>query len=149
MKRIGLLLGLLIVLNVAEAQILRPVHWSYGIKKTSQTEGVIFIKADIDKGWHIYSAFQKDGGPVKTSFTFVPSATYSLDGEVSEPQAVTKHEKAFEMDVHYFEKQVIFQQKIHLKAKQCLVKGSLKYMVCSDKQCLPPETVSFSGLLNE
>jgi len=127
------------------AQILHPVRWSYAAKRINATEAVILLKADIGEGWHIYSAYQKDGGPVKTSFEFTPSADYSLAGGISEPQPVTKYEKAFDMNVSYFEKQVIFQQKIHLKAKQVLIKGNLKFMVCNDRQCLPPETVSFSG----
>lgn len=126
------------------AQILHPVKWSYAAKAIGPNEAIIFLKATIDDGWHIYSANQKDGGPVKTSFVFRPSAAYVLEGGIMEPQPVTKYEKSFEMDVSYFERQVIFQQKIRLNTKQLIVNGTLKYMVCNDRQCLPPETVSFS-----
>jgi hypothetical protein len=142
-KAILLFVHIIAFLGKSDAQIFHPVHWSYGFKKIDATEVVLFLKADIDEGWHIYSAFQKDGGPVRTSFVFAPSAGYSLDGDIGEPQSVTKYEKSFEMNVSYFEKQVIFQQKIHIRTKQVIVKGGLKYMVCNDKQCLPPETVSF------
>jgi hypothetical protein len=37
----------------SKAQILTPVHWSYGAKKISSTEAVVFIKATIDNGWHV------------------------------------------------------------------------------------------------
>src|SRR5665213_4183744 len=71
------------------AQILTPVHWSYAAKKTGPTSGVIFIKAIIDKGWHIYSVNQPDGGPIKTSFKFDPSTAYQAIGlsliHISEP----------------------------------------------------------------
>lgn len=127
----------------SKAQILHPVKWSYAAKITGPNEAVIFLKATIDQGWHIYSAYQKDGGPVKTSFTFSPSPDFEIVGPLSEPKPVTKYEDAFEMDVSYFENQVIFQQKVHLKSKQATVKGSLKFMVCNDRQCLPPETIRF------
>jgi hypothetical protein len=42
------------------AQILKPVKWSYGAKKISATEAVVFIKANIDGGWHLYSQTVKN-----------------------------------------------------------------------------------------
>ncbi|MGM9478756.1 protein-disulfide reductase DsbD domain-containing protein [Pedobacter sp. GSP4] len=126
------------------SQILKPVTWSYAAKKTGPNTATVFIKATVDQGWHLYSQFVKDGGPVKTTFTFPSSATYSLVGKTIEPKAITKFESTFKMDVSYFEKSVVFQQKIKLKGKTATVKGSVEFMVCDDKQCLPPEQVDFS-----
>ncbi|MEJ2901047.1 protein-disulfide reductase DsbD domain-containing protein [Pedobacter panaciterrae] len=128
----------------ASSQILKPVKWSYAAKKTSKTEAILYLKATIEDRWHIYSQNMADGGPVKTSFSFVPSKTYKLSGKTVEPKAITKFEKSFEMNVSYFEKSVIFQQKIKLTGAKALVKGTLEFMVCDDQQCLPPETVEFS-----
>lgn len=126
------------------AQILQPVKWSYAAKKISKTEAVLLIKATIDNGWHIYSTHQKEGGPVKTSVTFTPSKDYVINGALAEPKPVTKFEKVFNLNVSYFEKTVIFQQKIKLKKDQTSIKGQLEYMVCNDKQCLPPDNVDFN-----
>lgn len=126
------------------AQILTPVKWSYAAKKLNATEAVLFIKATIDEGWHVYSQNVKDGGPVKTTITFTPSKEYTLVGNTMEPTPVTRFEKAFNMNVSFFEHSVIFQQKIKLKAGQTVVKGQLEYMTCNDRQCLPPEDVDFS-----
>ncbi len=126
------------------AQILKPVKWSYAAKKTGKNEAVVFIKATIDDGWHIYSQTVKDGGPVKTSFTFSQSTAFILVGNTIEPTPMTRNEKVFKMDVSYFEKSVIFQQKIHLNSDQATVKGTLEYMTCNDHQCLPPEDIDFS-----
>lgn len=128
----------------ASSQILKPVKWSYAAKKTSKTEAILYLKATIEDRWHIYSQNMADGGPVKTSFSFVSSKTYKLSGKTAEPKAITKFEKSFEMNVSYFEKSVIFQQKIKLTGAKALVKGTLEFMVCDDQQCLPPETVEFS-----
>lgn len=143
MKKLIIISVLTLLFCKASSQILHPIKWSYAAKKTSKNEAVIFLKATIDEGWHIYSTVQKDGGPIKTSFLFTSSKDYDLIGTVSEPKPVTKYEKAFEMDVSYFENSVIFQQKVRLKAANVTVKGTLKFMTCNDKQCLPPETVSF------
>ncbi|MDB5004407.1 MAG: sugar transporter [Mucilaginibacter sp.] len=128
----------------AFGQILVPVKWSYAAKKTGDHEAVLFFKAMITPGWHIYSVNQKEGGPLKTSFKLARSSSIMREGNVSEPEPVKKFEKAFEMDVFYFENEVVFQQKIRLKAGQTIVKGTLEYMACNDEKCLPPETISFN-----
>ncbi|MFI5163253.1 MAG: protein-disulfide reductase DsbD domain-containing protein [Sphingobacteriales bacterium] len=144
MKKSYLLVLILACSQVGRAQILHPVRWSYGSKKTGQHEVVVFIKATIGDGWHIYSTTQKDGGPVKTSFAFNTSKDYYLDGSISEPAPVTHYEKSFEMDVLYFENSVIFRQTVKLDKDKTIIKGTLRFMVCNNKQCLPPENVIFS-----
>jgi DsbC/DsbD-like thiol-disulfide interchange protein len=129
----------------ANAQIESPVKWSYAAKKVSSTEAVVFLRATIQDGWHIYSQNVKDGGPIKTSFTFTPSKEYSLIGQTSEPTPLTKYESSFSMNVSYFEKTVTFQQKIKLKSPGAsVVKGTLEFETCNDHKCLPPEDVQFS-----
>lgn len=127
----------------ANSQILKPVKWSYAAKKTSPTEATVFIKATIDAGWHVYAQSVPEGGPLKATFTFTPSKSFELNGDVAEPKPITKFEKFFDMNVSYFEKEVIFQQKITLNGKTT-VKGEVEFMACSNQQCLPPETVAFS-----
>ncbi|MDB5110164.1 MAG: sugar transporter [Mucilaginibacter sp.] len=145
MKRLILIVAALVINIGAYAQIETPVKWSYAAKKISSTEAVVFLKATIQDGWHIYSLNVKDGGPIKTSFTFAPSKEYSLTGKPSEPTPVTKFEKAFNMNVSYFEKSVIFQQRIKLKSPNAsAVKGKLEYMTCNDRKCLPPDDIDFS-----
>jgi len=145
MKKLLLLMTVLLISAASYAQIESPVKWSYAAKKLSNTEAVIFLRATIQDGWHIYSLNVGDGGPIKTSFKFTPSKEYALVGAVSEPAPVKKYEEAFKMNVTYFEKTVTFQQKIKLKAGNVsAIKGQLEYMTCNDKKCLPPEDVDFS-----
>ncbi|MBS1531734.1 MAG: sugar transporter [Bacteroidetes bacterium] len=150
MKKAMLLIIALVIAAGAFAQIEKPVKWSYAAKRISSTEAVVFLRATIDPGWHIYSQDIKDGGPVKTSFTFAPSKEYALVGKTAEPTPVTKFEDAFKMNVSYFEKTVTFQQKIKLKSANVKsVKGQLEYMVCNDRKCLPPEDVDFDIALGK
>src|SRR5215469_11228214 len=99
MKKFFLLAAILMISACAFAQIESPVKWSYASKRISNTEAVVFLRATIQDGWHIYSMNVNEGGPIKTSFTFAPSKEYTLDGKTSEPQAISKYEKAFSMDV--------------------------------------------------
>ena len=150
MKKTLILTLTLLSLSVlqSKAQILTPVHWSYAAKKISATEAVVFLKATIDDGWHVYSQTVKDGGPIKTSFTFTKSKDYSIIGHTIEPKPIIRMEKVFNMEVGFFEKSVVFQQKVKLKTAQTTVKGTLEYMTCNDHQCLPPEDIEFSIPVN-
>jgi DsbC/DsbD-like thiol-disulfide interchange protein len=138
-------LGLLFSFSVS-SQILKPVKWSYAAKKTSKTTAVLYLKATVEDGWHLYSQNIADGGPIKTTFSFSPAKTYQITGKTTEPKATVKFEKSFNMNVSYFEKSVIFQQQVKLTGNGAnpAVKGSVEFMVCNDQQCLPPETVEFS-----
>lgn len=87
--KIIIMAGIILMMGSAlKAQILTPVHWSYAAKRTGKNEAVVFLKATIDDGWHIYSQTVKDGGPVKTSFTFLPSTTYTFIGNTVEPTPI-------------------------------------------------------------
>ncbi len=137
------LIALAVYASGLKAQIQTPVKWSYAAKKLSAKEAVLYLKADLNAGWHIYSMLPSEGGPVSTAFKFVASDDYNLLGEVTEPKPIKKHEKTFDMNVFYFEKSVIFQQKIQLNEDETTIKGKVLFMACNDKMCLPPGDVSF------
>jgi DsbC/DsbD-like thiol-disulfide interchange protein len=134
----------LLATGTVKAQILKPVTWSYGAKKTGPNEATLYFKATIGEGWHVYSQHVKEGGPVATKITFTPSPGYVLNGPTTEPQPIKRMEQVFNMEVGFFEKSVVFEQKIKLKAGQTTVKGQLEFMTCNDSQCLPPEDIDFS-----
>jgi DsbC/DsbD-like thiol-disulfide interchange protein len=145
MKKAFAILTALFLTTGVYAQVLTPVKWAYAAKKTSPTEVTVLLKATIDAGWHIYSQNVKEGGPIKTAFTFAKSKDYTLVGKTSEPKPVSKYEDAFKMSVSYFEKEVVFTQKIKLKsANVAAIKGQLEYMTCNNQKCLPPEDVNFT-----
>lgn len=144
MKKLLFVALLLLVEAPLFAQIVEPVKWSFGAKRLSKTEAVLFIKATLDKGWHIYSQNIPEGGPIATSFAFSPSKGYVLSGKTVEPKPISKYEKVFNMNVSYFENSVIFQQRVKLNSAQVLIKGKLEYMACNDTKCLPPDEKEFS-----
>lgn len=128
-----------------QAEIQKPVTWSFSNKKLSDTEFDLILTASIDNSWHLYSQFIGEGGPVPTSFKFKPSADYTLVGKVSEsPKPKKIFEKVFEMEVAFFEKKATFIQKVRLKVPTAKIRGTLTFMVCDDSQCLPPEDIDFS-----
>lgn len=98
----------------------------------------------MEQGWHIYSLDTPEEGPVRTAIAFTPDHSYQLTGALLQPQPLSKMEQQFGKEVKYFEKTVIFQQKIKLQQNTATVKGDITFMVCSDRQCLPPGNIQFS-----
>ena len=145
-SRLGWLVVILLVISpLAQAQIERPVTWAFAAQPGAAGEATLTATATIAGNWHIYSQFIEDGGPVPTSFEFTPSPDYELVGKVAEsPAPVKAFEKAFNMNIAYFPKRAVFSQKIRLKAPQTTVKGTLTFMVCNDEKCLPPDEQEFS-----
>ncbi len=128
------------------AQIQNPVKWTYSVENNGKEEATLVIKASIDKGWHLYSQFIGEGGPVPTSFRFDKSSNYTLVGKVNEiPKAKPIFDEIFGMQVAWFESSATFKQKIKVSSgKDFKLNGALEFMVCDDKQCLPPDEVEFS-----
>lgn len=144
MKKLYIILFTILSSLSAKSQIFEPVKWSYAAKMTSKTTATIFIKATIDDGWHIYGQNLPKGGPNKTSISFTPSKEYTLVGKTDEPMPLSKYDDSFGMTVTYFEKSVIFQQKVIIRKSGTLVKGRVSFMSCDAKRCLPEETINFS-----
>lgn len=145
MKKLSLLVILAIMtISGAMAQIHNPVKWSVASKKLNSKEAVVFIKATIQDGWHIYGLNVPEGGPISTVFTFDSSKDYTLNGKVAAPAPQSKYEKDFKMNVPYYPKEVTFQQKVKLVKGQVAVKGTVEFMACDKAQCLPPDEYAFN-----
>ncbi|KQS35286.1 protein-disulfide reductase DsbD domain-containing protein [Pedobacter sp. Leaf194] len=143
--RISLIFICLLIASVSKAQfkITTPVKWSYKAVKSANNEAVLFLKGTIEDGWHIYA---QDGGikSLQTSFAFSNAKNYALIGRTTAPKSLTKYEKVLKANVSYYEKSVIFQQKIKINAAQVKVKGKLEFTVCNATECRPAEEVEFS-----
>jgi thiol:disulfide interchange protein DsbD len=126
-----------------DAQLLEPVKWSYKVEQKGQ-EATLIFKATVDKGWHVYSQFIPDGGPIPTSFTFTPDKNYTLVGKVAEPKGEEIFDSNFEIKLKFFEKVAEFRQKIKLTTSKAFkLKGVVESMACNDRNCTPPNAVDF------
>lgn len=143
MKRILILGTALILTSFAMAQSSREVHWNYKVKKLSDKTYEIRMSATINGDYHLYAQDAGGDGPVATTFTFSQNPLLTLDGKVKEEgKAIRKFESAWKHDVKYYERTVDFVQIIKLKANvKTDFSGKVEFMVCNDKQCLPPAEV--------
>lgn len=132
------------------SQIYNPVSWSTAVKDNRDGTFNLEMRAEIDEGWHLYSqVLPSDEGPIATEFTFKSSDNYELIGKVVEPKAKTEFDPNFDMDLNYFEHEVIFTQKVKPKAPGALkVLGDVYFMVCDAEKCLPPEYVDLEFEIN-
>jgi thiol:disulfide interchange protein DsbD len=149
----GIILSILFVvltITTGLSQILQPVKWSFDSKRISEKEAEVIFKATIDPGWHVYSNDLPEGGPIPTSFNFTASGEYELKGKITTPKPIEMYDKAFEMDLRYFNGVAEFTQRIALKTTEAFqITGELEFMACDDSRCLPPEYVEFSFQISE
>lgn len=146
MKRISLSIILAFVcIASAFAQIENPVKWSYAAKKIDDKTYEIQLTATLDGSWHIY-AQEAGEGPAPTSFAFNKNPLIKLDGNVKENGKLIKQFDAnFQSVLKFYTTKVVFVQKVKLKTPAVtVVSGTIDYMVCNDKKCLPPRNIPFS-----
>ncbi len=151
MKSRIILIALLALLPIGiSAQILKPVSWNFSAKAAPDSlnnQGektyMIHLTATIDPGWHVY-AQQAGEGPIPTTISFEDNDHLNLIGEVEEKgDKISEFDKVFNSELNFFEKRVDFIQKVVVK-RSTVLKGTVAFMVCDDKQCLPPKDVPFS-----
>lgn len=144
MKKLYLSLVLALATVTLFAQSNKAVNWTFEAKKIADNSYEVHMVASVSGNYHIYA--QNAGeGPVSTSFDFIKNPLLTLDGKVKEQGQLKKiHEEAFGSDVKYYEKKVEFVQVVKVKGKaKTNLAGKVEFMVCNDKECLPPSTVNF------
>ena len=149
MKHCFSLLIALFISVVGFSQVKNPVKWTFTSKKIDATTFEVILSAKVDQGWHIYSQTTPDGGPSATAIAFAKNPLVTLDGTAAETGKLEqKHEPLFGVDVKQYSNKVDFVQKVKLKGKaKTSVNGTIEFMSCNNKECLPPSTQKFSIVL--
>ena len=147
MKKI-LTLGLIAFIGITgfhvSAQQLDPAKWTFSVKETSNTEAELLFTVKIDDGWHLYSQYTDEAGPLPLVFEFTPGDDYKLVGNVREPKPHEEMDPLFGCVVKSFSGTVTFRQKVHrLNENDFTVKGVLSYQMCNNGSCIAPEDHDF------
>ncbi len=124
-----------------------PVQWRYGIQSLGTDRYKLFFKAEIDKGWSVYSQFIDEGGPSPTTIFYEQKEGISLDGIATEKGAKKEgQDPIFEMYVIKFldKEPYTITQEITVSDPSLPLVGVLTYMTCDDEKCLPPTDIEFS-----
>jgi thiol:disulfide interchange protein DsbD len=122
------------------------VDWKFESKKLSDKKYEVKLIAVVAHPWHIYSTTTPDGGPLPTKITFTKNPLAVMEGKLKEVGKLeTKFEDVFDVDTKFFNDKVEFVQVVSLKANvKTSLTGSVEFMTCNDKECLPPKSVPFS-----
>ncbi len=115
-----------------------PVEWSFSLGESGGTHAVL-AEAKVADGWYIYSQFLDDGGPIPTSFNL---QGMELVGDPTESgDKISGFDEYFSMDVTKYAKQASFSQGFKVSDDTDQVVGTIRFMACTNKKCLPPTNV--------
>ncbi|MDX1406700.1 MAG: protein-disulfide reductase DsbD family protein [Saprospiraceae bacterium] len=128
-----------------QSGLFTPVSWSTYFERTEDSMYLLTVRAELEKGWHIYSQFTGEG-PIPTTFYFDDLEGVEYLGEVAEdgPERLEGPDIFFDSDQIKFKKRVDFTQKAAIAPSVTAVTGELEFMVCNDERCLPPDFVEFT-----
>jgi thiol:disulfide interchange protein len=147
LKALALLVFVLSVFSLS-AQIRNPISWKFSQKQINDSEYVLSMGADIPKGWHIFSQYEKSSIP--TSFTFSSSPDYTLKGNVREDKPIAKYDATIKDTAKYFLNQAVFTQTIVVHNPDGFgIIGTVSYQTCNDSMCLPPKQIDDSFTVPE
>jgi len=123
------------------------IDWSFLYNKVSEE---IEMTATLATGWHIYSTnLGGIAGPIPTEFQFQANKNVKFIDKVIEPEPKIEFDPNFEETVKYFDKQVVFKQKVRWKKSTTQIHGNVVYMICNDRMCLPPVEKQFVVILEK
>ena len=134
MKKILFTLLALLIFTNGFSQILDPVKWKSKTEKISETEFNLILEGKIDAGWHLYSQFTPDGGPIPLEIQYSESAgNYVLVGKTKESKTKKEFNTVFEVDEIFFENKVVLSQKVKiLSSKVSSIKVVIDYQTCKE-----------------
>lgn len=136
------------VLN-SGAQDLEPVDWHIYTDKKSESDYSIYIEATIKEEWVIYSMSSPEGGPIATDITFNIVDGVKLQSKVFESTTPKREfEELFGQEVVKFSDRALFIQDLKSSNKSVVINGTITYMACNGRQCLPPRQLPIVAVLN-
>ena len=145
MKKVFLIFQLLLVVMLAQAQMMNPVKFTSSLKTDGSAVAEIVFSGKIQPGWHVYSTGLGGDGPISASFNVNKLEVAELVGKLQpRGREIAKFEPLFEMKLRYFEGSVTFVQKVKFTQPNYHIDAYLEYGACNDQNCLPLTSVDFS-----
>lgn len=122
----------------SSAQVREPIQWRFDYEIVNPSRVTVHAKATLAPGWHIYSQFLEEGGPMSTTLTIESNDELHCIGNAQEKgEAKRFYDSLYEMDIVWYANAVSFEQSIQIGHVPIEVKGSVRYMTCNDHLCIP------------
>jgi thiol:disulfide interchange protein DsbD len=141
---------LLLALLALRAGTQDPVHWRAEATSRRPDAGGTFdvaVTAAIDDEWHLYSVTQGPGGPIPTSVTVRGGQPFSRGGPIRGPEPATGFDPNFGIQTETYEGSVTLVVPVRVAAAApagAALTLAVTYQACTDRQCLPPATVTLT-----
>lgn len=122
---------------------------------TDSAPALLYVTAEMQPAWHIYSITQPKGGPLRTQITVDESSDYQLAGDfIADPAPDAHEEPLFQgLTVEAHEGQVTWVAPLKLAAgadpDTLVIKGAVKAQACDANNCLLPKSFPFEAKLGE
>ncbi len=131
----------------AQVNIPSPVTFAITQSPDTTKAGEAFnvtITAEIEPTWHLYSIVPVSNGPIPTSFS-TPGDFLFLAGEISEQEPEINYDPNFKLDIGWHSNQAWFVIPVAFSegvTGTTAIQIDVRFMVCDDKVCLPPKTIT-------
>ena len=134
MKKLYFLFFALVAFSSLQAQILDPSKWTSRTEKISGNEFNLIFEGTIEDGWHIYSQWTPDGGPLPMEVTIKNAKNnFQLIGKAQESKTKRQFNPVFEVDEIYWDKKVTITQKIKvINEKLASIDAVLEFQICKE-----------------
>jgi DsbC/DsbD-like thiol-disulfide interchange protein len=133
----SLLVGSLFVGVDSTAQDNGPVSWKFSVRKADVNGYRLVAEAAIDPGWHIYSQFLAEGGPIPTTISLSSGSgiPVGLPGETGEKK--TFYDTTYDCEISWYSGHAMFSQLFKPANEGKALKGVVEYLACDSFTCVP------------
>ncbi len=158
MRFLKILPLILVLASYAAAQ--NPAKWtlSTGDQNRQMKSGEkikVDLKAEIEKGWHLYALEQPEGGPVATTIKVPDGSSFQIVGSIDSQKPISKVDPLFTgtdgkpLETKFFTDAATFGVPLSVisDTNASVASVSVRFQLCNDTFCLPPKTVkvTFEG----
>lgn len=134
------------ILSISAAQS-KPITWSGSILRDKKLPDVyvVFLRADIKDGFHIYGPEETPNGPIPTVLKAKatgPKGEKVALGDMIYPDPDPKNDPAFGGQIGIYETMAIFMVPVKaasLKKQPFRISFEAAYQACEGNACLPPQ----------
>lgn len=145
-KKCVFIFGLILFSTFSFAQIKEHLKWDIKLEQLASKKFELVASATLDTGWHIYSTKMDEGGPQKTILQINNNSKIRVSDETIElGQIIEKYDANYHIKLRYFPGKVQFKKVLNISDTTSFqVNGVITYMICTEKECLPPQKKYFS-----
>lgn len=141
MRKLFLIVMYAFITSSVLGQVHQPATWKYNLSTKTPAIGdelEVIFNVNLEMGWYLYSSdFDRNLGPMVTTFTFEPNNTYELIGEIIPVGSKKKYDEIWGGEYTYFRNKAQFKQKVSVKQLPVQISGSYSYQVCTEDKCIP------------